>query len=80
MPQTRYWQCSPGPTLGWPRPGVSVVPEIPPPPGQDPAERNLSFCFVFTAASLDNQTLRAEGPTTPASLCVPSMGVCPVLT
>ena len=53
---------------------VSVVAEVPPPPDQDAAGRSL-FLFAVPAASLDNQTLRAEGPqpTTPAFLCVPSM-------
>lgn len=36
-----------GPLWAGPAPGVSVVLEVPPPPGQDPAERSLSICLLF---------------------------------
>lgn len=73
----RYGSCSvvQGPLWAGPAPGVSVVPEIPPPPGQDPAERSLSFCLLFLLLLSTIRRSEQKARTTPASLCVPSMGV-----
>ena len=60
---------------------VSVVPEVPPPPDQDPAGRSLSFCLLFLLllSTIRRSEQKALGQPPQLSSVSPPW-CCPVLT